>query len=158
MNMHIDILEDNNWICDYEDPWGSLLLLSPKPHQEGCTDINDFIWRLCISYRSLKGVTKSLEFPIPRYSDSIEGFGDSSGRICFISLDISSGYHHIRVRTIDQEKSVFFTRNRKYKTFKLILFGLKKHPLYTTMMILAEGLALIIQRDKAHYFTQQITN
>ena len=43
MDKYIHILETNDWICDYEDPWGSLILLAPKPHQEGCTDINDFL-------------------------------------------------------------------------------------------------------------------
>ena len=71
MNAHIQIIEDNDWICDYESAWGSLLLLSPKPHQEGCNDINDFVWRLYVSYRPLNGITKNFENPIPRCSDSI---------------------------------------------------------------------------------------
>jgi len=57
IDKHIHILETNDWICDYEGPWGSLILLTPKPHQEECTDINEFIWRLCVSYRSLNSVT-----------------------------------------------------------------------------------------------------
>ena len=71
MNANIQILEENDWICVCECTLGSLLLLAPKPHQEGCTDINDFVWRLCVSYRPLKGVAKSFEYPIPRCSDSI---------------------------------------------------------------------------------------
>ena len=80
MNTHIQILEDNVWICDCEGDWGSLLILASKSHQEGCTDINDFVWRLCVSYRPLNGVTKSFEYPIPQCSDSIEDFGDFSGK------------------------------------------------------------------------------
>ena len=34
MDKHIHILETNDWICDCEDPWGSLILLAPKPHQK----------------------------------------------------------------------------------------------------------------------------
>ena len=90
MNAHIKILEDIDYICDCEYVWGSLLLLASKPHQEGCTGTNDFIWRLCVSYHSLNGVTKTFEYPIPQYSDSIEGFGNFS-RIFLISLDIRSG-------------------------------------------------------------------
>ena len=104
MNTHIQILEDNDWICDYEGSWGSLLLLAPIPHQEGCTDINDFVWSLCVSYHPFNGVTKSFEYHIPRCSNSIEDFGDFSGNIYFISLDARSGYHQIRVRKIGQEK------------------------------------------------------
>ena len=39
MDKHIHILETDNWICDCEGPWGPLILLSPNPHQEECTDI-----------------------------------------------------------------------------------------------------------------------
>ena len=93
MDKHIHILETNDWICDCEGPWGSLILLTPKSYQEGCTDINDFLWRLYVSYRPLNSVTRSFEFPIPHCADSIEDFGDFSGRIYFISLDARSGYH-----------------------------------------------------------------
>ena len=43
MDKYIHILETNNWICDFEGPWGTPILLAPKPHQEECTDINNFI-------------------------------------------------------------------------------------------------------------------
>ena len=36
-------LETSKLIRDCEDPWGFLLLLAAKPHQEGCTDIRAFI-------------------------------------------------------------------------------------------------------------------
>ena len=101
MDKHIQILEANDWICDCEGHWGSLILLAPKRHQESCNNINDFVWRLCISYLSLNGVTKSFKFPIPRCADSNENFGDFSERMYFISLDARSGYHQIRVRQRD---------------------------------------------------------
>ena len=41
MDKHIHILETNDWSCDYEGYWGSLILLAPKPYQDPCTDIND---------------------------------------------------------------------------------------------------------------------
>ena len=103
MNTHIQILEDNDWIYDCEGSWGSLLLLAPKLHQEGCTDINDCVWHLCVSYRPLNGVTKRFEYPIPRCFDNIEHFGDFRGKVYFVSLDARSGYHQIQVRKTDQE-------------------------------------------------------
>ena len=42
-------LEANKLIRDCEGPWGSLLLLAANPHQESCTNISAFIWRLCVS-------------------------------------------------------------------------------------------------------------
>ena len=115
MDKHIHILETNECICDCEGSWGSLVLLVPKPHQEGGTDINDFLWRLCISYRPLNGVTRSFEFSIPRCADSIEVFGHFSGLIYFISLDTRSGYHQIRVRQQDQDTLAFLIPSGKGK-------------------------------------------
>ena len=46
-----------------------------------CADIKDSIWRLGVSYRLLNSVTWNSEFPIPRCTDSIEYFSDSSGPI-----------------------------------------------------------------------------
>ena len=42
MNKHIAALEDSGLIVDCEGPWGSLLVLAPKPHQEDCSSIDDF--------------------------------------------------------------------------------------------------------------------
>ena len=90
---------------DCVGPSGTLLILAAKPHQKSCTNIGNFVWMLCVSYRSLNGVTPSLEFHIPRYLDSIEDFGDSYGKLYFIFLDARYGFHQIRVREYDQNKS-----------------------------------------------------
>ena len=114
MNTYIQILEANDWICGCEAPWWSLILLALKSHQEGCSDINGFLWCLCVSYRPLNSVTKNVEFPIPRCADSIEDFGDFSGRIYFISLDTRSNYHQIRARKRYQIKiSIFHAKWKK---------------------------------------------
>ena len=81
MNMHIKVLEDDNWICDCVGPWGSLMLLVSKPHQEGCKDSKEFIWRLCDSYHPLNSVTRNFKLPIPRCTHSIKDFGDINGEI-----------------------------------------------------------------------------
>ena len=81
MSKQISDLEHNNWIKDCTGPRGALILLTAKPHQESCTNIDQLVWRLCVSYRALNGVTRSFELPIPRYSDSIEDLGDSYGKL-----------------------------------------------------------------------------
>ena len=135
MSKQISDLEHNNWIRDCTGPWGALLLLAAKPHQESCTNIDEFVWRLCVSYRALNGVTRSFEFPIPRCSDSIEDLGDSYGKLYFISLDARSGYHQIRVRESDQEKLAFFTPDGKKKCFVVMPFGPKNAPAFYTAMM-----------------------
>ena len=63
------------WSLDFH------LLLVARPHQEGCKDIKEFIWRIYVSYRLLNSVTRSFEFPILRFTDSIEELGDYNGSI-----------------------------------------------------------------------------
>ena len=109
-------VRNNNWIRDCAGPWGSILLLVTKPQQASCVDIDEFVWRLCISYRPLNSVTRSFEFLITCCSDSIEDLGDSYRNLFFISLDACSDYHQIKVRPCDQEK-LDFTPNGKHNFF-----------------------------------------
>ncbi|GFH55607.1 hypothetical protein CTEN210_12083 [Chaetoceros tenuissimus] len=46
----IQHLLDNGWIEECNGQWVSKIVLAPKPHQESCTSIEDFIWHMCISY------------------------------------------------------------------------------------------------------------
>ena len=104
----IDSLSHNDWIDECGGPWGSLIVLAPKPHQEHVTDIKDFVWRMCVSYRKLNAVTLAFEYPIPRCDDAIDDFGDGFSRLWFISLDARQGYHQTRVRLTDRDKLAFF--------------------------------------------------
>jgi hypothetical protein len=104
----IQVLLDNGWIRPCYGPWGSLIVLATKPHQEQVTDVNDFVWRMCVSYRRLNQVTLPFEYPIPCCDDAIDNFGDSNGRLYFISLDNKTGDHQISVRYADQSKLAFF--------------------------------------------------
>ena len=78
----INTLLFNNWIEECGGAWGSPLVLAPKPHQETITNIDDFIWRMCVSYRKLNSVTLPFEYPIARCNDSSDNFGDSHGLTC----------------------------------------------------------------------------
>jgi hypothetical protein len=113
----IDVLLNNGWIHPCKGPWGSSIVLAAKPHQEQVTNIADFVWRMCVSYRKLNQVTLPFEYPIPRCDDAIDNFGDSAGRLYFIALDNKTRYHQIRVRPEDQEKLAFFAPNHEKYTF-----------------------------------------
>ena len=112
-----------------------MILLAPKPHQEGINNIKDFVWRLCVSYRGLNSVTKPFIFPIPRCAESIEDFGDSNGPMFFITLDTQQAYHQILVRLQDREKLAFFTPDCKKKAFRVVPFGPKNAPVFYTAMM-----------------------
>ena len=144
-------MENNNWIRDCTRPWYALSLLAAKPHPESCVHINNFCWRFCVSYRILNSVTRSFEFLIPRFFDSIEYFGDSYGSLFFIPLDAFSGCHQIKVRICDQEKLAFFTPDGKNKCFVVIPFVAKNSPVfYTTILRVLQDEWIILFNDTKH--------
>jgi hypothetical protein len=130
-----DVLIANGWIRKCYRPWGSLVVLAPKPHQKEIEKIKDFVWRMCCSYRKVNSVTLPFEYPIPRCEDAIEDFGDSAGKPLFISLDARSGYHQIAVRECDQDKLAFFSPDNEKWTWKVMPFGPRNAPgFYTYLM------------------------
>ena len=79
MMKHIKILLHNDWVEQCEGGWGSICVLAPKPHQEGIDDIDQFVWRMCVSYRGLNKSTNPFEYPIGRWDSAIEDLGDAAG-------------------------------------------------------------------------------
>ena len=62
----------------FEGEWLSKPLLAAKPHQENVTNIEDFIWRFCVSYIALNSVTKLITISIPRCDSAVSNsFGNS---------------------------------------------------------------------------------
>ena len=59
-------LLNNDCIEDYKGPRGSQIVLAENPHQEHMENIEDFVWRMCVSYRGLNKVTRPFEYPIPQ--------------------------------------------------------------------------------------------
>jgi hypothetical protein len=132
---HLEVLKANGWIRKCFGPWGSSIVLAAKPHQEHVTDISDFIWRLCVSYRRLNQVTLPFEYPIPRCDDAIDNFGDSAGRLFFIALDNKTGYHQVLVREKDQEKLAFFGPDDEKYCWPVMPFGPRNAPAFYTCMM-----------------------
>jgi hypothetical protein len=71
----------------------------------------------------VNSVTLPFEYPIPRCEDDIEDFGNSAGKLPFISLDARSGYHQIAVRECGQDKLAFFSPDKEKWTWKVMPFG-----------------------------------
>jgi len=114
---YIKVLLNNGWIRECNTgPYGAPIVLAPKQHQEDVTDIKDFIWCMCVSYRALNKIIIPFEYPIGRCDGAVKVLGDGAGILYLISIDCAQGYYQIRVWYADQEKLAFFGPDGKKYT------------------------------------------
>lgn len=81
-------------------------------------------YRMVIDYKRLNAVTVSDTYPIPDISNTLANLGDSR---FFTKIDLTSGFHNIKMLEKDIPKTAFSTMNGKYE-FTRLPFGLKNAP------------------------------
>nr|GEW30836.1 retrotransposon protein, putative, Ty3-gypsy subclass [Tanacetum cinerariifolium] len=96
-------LSDKGFIRPSSSPWGAPVLFVKK---------KDGSFRMCIDYRELNKLTVKNRYPLPRIDnlfDQLQGFS------VYSKIDLRSGYHQLRVREEDIQKTAFRTRYGHYE-------------------------------------------
>jgi transposase InsO family protein len=96
-------------------PYGAPILFVSK---------KDGSMRMVIDYRALNKITVKNRYPLPRIDDLLDTL---AGAKVFSSLDLTSGYHQIRIEPEDVPKTAFRTPLGHFQ-WKVLSFGLTNAP------------------------------
>ncbi|XP_057481977.1 uncharacterized protein LOC130768887 [Actinidia eriantha] len=103
-------LLDNGFLRPSLSPWSAPVLFVKKKNGT---------MRLCIDYMELNKVTIKNKYPLPRIDDLFDQLQRAK---VFLKIDLRSGYHQLKVKSKDVEKTAFRTQYGHYE-FLVMPFG-----------------------------------
>jgi len=110
LEKQIEELLEKQFIKPSMSPWGAPVLLVKK---------KDGNSRLCVDYRQLNKLTIKNKYPLPRIDDLMDQL---HGAAVFSKIDLRLGYHQIRVKYDDVQKTAFRSRYGHYE-YVVMPFG-----------------------------------
>jgi len=110
LKKQLEDLLDKKIVRPSVPPWGAPMLLVKK--KDGS------MW-LCIDYRQLNKVTIKNRYPLSRIDDLMDQL---VGARVFSKIDLRLGYHQIKAKDEDMQKTAFRTRYKPYE-YTVMPFG-----------------------------------
>jgi hypothetical protein len=98
LKQQLQELLDRGFIRPSVSPWGAPVLFVQK---------KDGLMRLCIDYHELNRVTIKNKYPFPRIDDLFDQLKEAT---VFSKIDLRSGYHQLKVKEEDIQKTAIRTR------------------------------------------------
>ena len=128
----VEMLDENIVMEEDNRPWGSLVVLAVKPHQENMP-CHEYQWKLCVSYQKLNHITRPFTFPILFCDDAVQDIEKEAK--CFIAVDMDSGYWKVVAEEEVRKRLAFFTPDGNWRQKMMPMGSLNVDPTFVVMMM-----------------------